>query len=247
MKIKSIMLLAAILVTVLSTSAFLPKNHVVTPLSFAGQPDFPEFLSHFEKVELPYGINIADLEKHQEYAQEVQQRATKKAKKQVRRQQLMLQFLPDLAASIRYSRMGAPEAIPLARFYPNEDMIAVIYQVRYPFRYSGTQTYSISVFDLNGNNLSDVAKLDERFLPAKAVTVASLDPTYTVTCRIDDEGNIWRNSYENIWEKELQDFGIMDNAIVDRKLSKTEVFRVDAAGQVSVLKGYPASSRAALE
>ena len=69
----------------------------------------------------------------------------------------------------------------------------------------------------------------------------------STTCRIDEQGNIWKNTYKNVWKEDLSKKGVKGNKIVDYKLAGTDVFTINDSGTVVQLKELPVDDRASLD
>ena len=143
-----------------------------------------------------------------------------------------------------FSRMGPPDVQPVARFYPNEKMIAVIYSSRRHFS-DINQSYNLAVYDLKGNSLFPRAENGKRFSRLE-FNLGSTSLKKTVTFRIDEQGNIWKNTYKNVWKNKLKKKGYLNNQLVDFKLKDTKVFQLNDKGAAEELKAIPSEARASL-
>ena len=142
MKIKNLFVFASLILLVTLFSAFRPAVETTTETN-KGE-SFTEFLSHFEKVELPYEITFDDFENYKQFKSADK---SKKGKKQYKKSKMksskigktytdkngfihspirFTKYIPEISRG-RFSRRGPPRMYPVARFYPNEKMVAVIF------------------------------------------------------------------------------------------------------------------------
>jgi hypothetical protein len=137
-------------------------------------------------------------------------------------------FIPESTAG-KFSRMGPPVLNPVARFYPNNQMVAVVYKSQGPFASEIFASYSLIYYDLKGNILpkkqGDLKKWSRGF------TLAYSEIENSMTCTIDASGNISQTEYKNVWKKEVEKHGFEGNKLVDFKPSKTTTFKLDSKGK----------------
>jgi len=209
--------------------------------------DFAEYLSHFKKVELPYSLNLEDLKQYENYQKGVSKKTVKKGNKKFSKKMksgakkspiARSKYLPEVARGM-FSRMGPPDVQPIARFYPNEKMIAVVYSSKRRFS-DLDQSYNLAVYDLKGNVLSPNSKNWSEF------NLGYTSLKQTITFRIDEKGNIWRNTYDNVWKNKLKKRGYRNNQLVDFQIKDTQVFKLNEKGVAEELKTIPSDGRAAL-
>ena len=238
MKIKSIIAFAGLLATAVFSTAFRAKPTSQAPIeNIAQKEDFLQFLSQFKKVELPYSIGLKDLEGYQAYRTPAAKPAAKSSQKQTLKP---TKFLPGSEAS-KFSRMGPPMLVAVARFYPNDQMVAVVYSSKLQFGGDMNMSYQLVLYDLNGNILS---KQPDKKQAAKSFQLAYSSSENSMTCTIDAAGNIAQNTFENQWQKDVYEHGYDGNKIVDFKLKKTTGFKLDKSGNVSEVKYQAMASRA---
>ena len=145
------------------------------------------------------------------------------------------------------SRMGPPELNPIARFYPSEKTVAVVYSSAQPFGGGLNVQYNLVVYDLKGRVLPDQKKEKHQMSLSSSFQLANSSMEKTTTCSIDAKGNIWQNAYENKWKNDVRKNGTNSNKLVDFKLQKTQVFNIAANGSIAALKEYPTTFRASLD
>ena len=238
-------LIALIGLFVLVTSATMNKNNPSKNTStedLIKNETFVEFLSHFEKKELPFSIGLEELHSPMTLKKHQQQSARLSKKQFIRSPISNSEFIPE-ARMGRMSRMGPPELIPVGRFYPNEKMIAVIYSSKQRFGSPTNKNYNIVIYDIKGNVLPH--SNDE--FRQQTISLAQTNIEETMTGMIDKKGRIWKNTYKNMWKKNVQEKGIIDNEIIDFKIANTEVFSLNKQGEIEQLKEVPVTAKASLK
>ena len=243
MKIKNLFALLGFFI--LATSANYPiktktaEDPVITAVS---NDSFAEFLSHFEKKELPFDIRLGDLKGYDDFKKN--NTVTEKAPKKTVGQSPISnsEFIPG-AQFARMSRMGPPELTPVARFYPSENIIAVIYSSSLRFGSGLDKSYNMVVYDMRGNILPATAKekIGQSFLVAQSSVEQS------ITCHIDEKGRVWKNTYKNKWKESLDDKWINENEITGFEIEDTEVFALNRNGELEKLKEIPTEAKAYLD
>lgn len=250
MKIKQLILLAGICVLAAVTTAFIqPTNGTPEKIKLledkveVKDQSFTEFLNYFKKIETPFEIGLENFSKYEKLKQSKKNaKKNRKAFKNTNRA-TMRKYIPEIKTGM-YSRMGPPAIEPLAKFYPNENTIAVIYMTYWPLYLDHTTNFHLVVFDAQGNNVSykeeNNMPVDQSFFMARESSNGIL------TFKIDEAGYIWRNNYEPIWKEDVHEKGIAENEIIDYKLEKTEVFLIGEYGLVEQAKELPEACRVSL-
>lgn len=182
---------------------------------------FAEFLSHFNKIELGYEVGLRDFSGTKKLL-EAEQVSKKKRRKGVYKEARLIDHL-YLVEHELYSRMGPTEILPIARFYPNEKTVAVIYIPYRAIGYSGYFNYKLAFFDLQGNVLPAAKEKNMRSTPAFFLGGSRMESA--ITFRIDESGRISQDHYEKIWKDDLDEKGPIDNEVIDYKLTNTKVFQ----------------------
>lgn len=216
--------MAGLLSLAFFSSAFVPRPAAVSHAeNKGGEESFLEFLSQFRKVDLPYAIGLNDLEGYQNYwatkARPIAQANPKKPLWPSR-------YLPGSEAA-KFSRMGPPDLFPVARFYPNNKMVAVIYSSKLHFGDKLSTDYLLMLYDLKGNMLTQRPEKNPRPGP---FLLAFSSPEKSMTATIDADGNIGQLTYENQWKKDVRQHGYVANSLTNFKLEKTAVFHLDGKG-----------------
>lgn len=217
--------------------------------SLADKPEitnqsFIEFLSLFEKTEMPFKIGLDDFKKYQKATTEVLKSKVKKPKSNLDTK-LLQKYLNNGNKNMMLSRMGPPIQMPVARFSPNDQTVAVVYASYRSYRIEKDISFQLALFDLKGNNITSIGtgNLLARYNFNLANTSAYGGST---TCTIQADGYIWQRNYKAIWEKDEKEFGIQDNTIIDYELVDTNVFQIRADGNIAEAKNYPVRDRASL-
>lgn len=253
MKAGKIWMSSVAIILVLGLSAFVPSSEHLAPsdLPEDRKTSFPEFLSHFEKVSTPFEVGLGD---HWKYDQMrgTQTKATKKkmsrkdkSQSELKRSQQLRDFIPMMDIGL-YSRSGPPEILPVARFYPNEQSVAVIFMTYKRFWGKHSNMFQMVIYDLKGNV---IPKLNEETHDSHVFDLARCSRYETQTFSIDSHGHINKTSYKNIWKKDVDKKGAFENEVIAYEKMKTEVFRINEGGWVKVMEETPidANARASLD
>jgi hypothetical protein len=238
MKIKSIIATLGLALLAVASTAFVQKTPQKTsPLEAAEKEAFLQYLSQFKKVELPYSIGLDNFKGYENYL-------GKPIKKTVAKPNVVrikaTPFLPESNAG-KFSRMGPPTLEAIARFYPNDQMVAVVYSSKPPFGGEEHLNYRMVVYDLNGNILP---KQKDKLAYRQAFDLAYSSTDKTMTCTIDASGNISQGTYTNQWLKDLYKHGMEDNKITGVKQEKTSNYRLNSRGEFVESKHGAIASRA---
>ncbi|MFK7807881.1 MAG: hypothetical protein AB8F74_08805 [Saprospiraceae bacterium] len=205
-------------------------------------PQFVEFLSLFDKTALPFEVGLDDFDKYQDQKQPAKLMKSKKKRQAPNNdQQLLRTFISDYNFM---SRMGPPSILPVARFYPNEKTIAIVY---IPYRAFGNSTdllFQMATFDLEGKQLKN--KLQTENIYFRLGHKTNYD-NQAQTFKISKNGQIERTTYKTIRKKKVKKAGINNNAITDYVLEQTEVFKIDNNGLVTVVENGKSIDRVSIE
>ncbi len=247
MTIKKVFSLSGLFCILFSSTAFINPQTEVIEAKIDNTRTFANFLSYFEKIETPFQIGLDDLKDYDKsnLKNKISQKLNSKAFQTT--QSVMSNYIPELRSKL-ISRQGPPQILPIARFYPNNNMIAVIYMPYYRFWSSGISEFKIVLFDLKGNNIKEHKK-SKKLLAPKAFSLANNNSKITQTFSIDkgDKGAIiWKNTYKNVWKKDIQTYGQKDNEIIDYKLTATDAFKITAIGEIEQAPAYSIDSRASI-
>ncbi len=238
MKIKSLIAMVGLFSLAIISTAFVQKpNTIKTPVNIdANGESFLNFLSQFKKVDLPYSIGIDDMAGYADYRSINQKMVIKNPE---RTQLKPSGFLPESMQG-KFSRMGPPEIMPVARFYPNPQMVAVVYCSKQPFGDGLNRNYNLVLYDLKGNILPK-EKNKKSFNRAFNLAYSTVDKT--MTCSIDSKGNISQHIYKNQWRKNVANNGLEGNVLQGFKTENTLVFQIDSKGNIAEQKHSAVASR----
>jgi hypothetical protein len=161
----------------LITALFLVLQGLVSLQAQA--PSFQDFLHQFPSATLPYSFDTATLK------EQIEKHPAAKAK---RLDWEFYQFLPELERSAQFSSKPVhPEPVAV---FETDKFYAVLYNVARGLT-RGAKTYSVSVFEKNGNYIGThfVAGVDPQHL-----TVATIDEH--LKARVQEYNISWENEYE---------------------------------------------------
>lgn len=255
MKFKNLILLSSlILFTMLSTAFVEPIHEVKIEIEETLGSDFAEFLSHFEKVELPYSLSLNDLEQYDQYRNNTSgktiKKVSKKSYKKIKGRRIYSpiarsKYINEVARA-SFGRGGPPQIHPVARFYPTEKTIAIVYSSKMNWGGDLFKSYNLVVYDFKGNTLFPNANSGERYFSG-VFNVGATSHEETTTFKIDEQGKIWKNIYKNVWKDDLSKKGYRDNQLVDFKIKETKVFEFNEEGVAVEMKTIPFEGRASLD
>ena len=239
MKITTILTASGLLGVALLFTAFSSKTSIPTEKVASEKGEsFLEFLSYFPKTDLPYSIGLKDFKGYAPYQNGsapivTPQRAVDYSPIS------QSKFMPEEGIRI-FSREGPPVLQPVARFYPNEKMVAVVYSSKRPFHNDLLSKYYLLLYDLKGKFIPASKDKSQRM---QAFPLAASAYQYSSTCFIDANGYVWINRYDNQWKKDVRKTSYANNQLVDFALAETKVFKMGAGG-VTETNDYPTASRA---
>lgn len=258
MKIKNLIVFSCLLMLGAFTSGFIYPN-TATIAEEKGEESFAKFLSHFEKIEMPYELNLKDLKKYENFQGSAMTRMAVKNlpsfSSQKRSPISRTKFIPEVARGA-FKRMGPPEVEAIARFYPNKKSVAVIYKTLPRYAQNINENYRLMVYDLVGNVVFPMKNIKEKKSKKKRKKIFDVSESFalghsmtqsTMIFKIDKEGRIWRSTYKNVWKDDLREKGIQDNELVNFDLEKSDVFKFDEDGFVLELNGISSEARASLD
>ena len=249
MKIKNLIAIFSICTIAFANAAFIyPSNSIVEKPELPKITDqsFIDFLSLFEKVDMPFKIGLNDFEKYYPLIDQSKFRKKRATHKNTRKQLLQQYLINNTQKMI--SRMGPPQAMPVARFYPNDKMVAVVYISYLPHFGLKNLTFELSLFDLKGKIISNKKTAKGVFNWNKSFVLGHTSPHSTSqTFTINPDGYIWQHNYNKQWEKDIKKHGVKDNRIVGYDLKTTNVFQIQENGLITEAKEYPVLDRASIK
>lgn len=203
----------------------------------SGGETFIEFLSHFEKVDLPFSYGLSKFDGYDKIGRGKLSKINNRSFSPISSSG----FIPDTYTMLM-GRMGRPTILPIARFYPSENMVAVVYSVESSFSSGISKDIKMICYDLQGNILNEMEKGDLQMINR----ISFSSPEKTATCTIDENGYVWINTYENCWRENVRTAGIRNNELLDFNLTNTDVFKINEKGAMIQLGQYPITTRASL-
>lgn len=215
----------------LATSAFIEPQPIPEEAPEEEGISFAEFLSHFNKIELGYEVGLRDFSATKNLL-EAKRKTKKKVKGKNIKRSVMMEYLVDVEHSM-YSRMGPPEILPVARFYPDDQTVAIIYVPYRSFGRVETFTYKLACFDLQGNALP---KQKDQW--KTAYEIGEDGRQMSTTFRIDEQGNIRQSFYKKLWLKDVQKKGFVDNEVIGYELTGSKVLNIKSDGSVKEVENY---------
>lgn len=245
MKAKNLFIILGLTAIYFFSTGFVKEaNPPVVPEKIDGA-SFAKFLSHFKKVEVPFQIDLEELEQYE--SQKIRKKISKKKRASTSNntRSLMLDFIPELKKGY-FSRMGPPEVLPIARFYPNPKSVAVVYMSYQPFGHRKISSYKLVLFDLKGKEI-ELRNQDNNQAHPIGFSLAHNSAKYTQTFSIDANGCIQKYIYENQWKKALNVKGTQDNEVLDHKLAKVETVYLKSDGTLVKGKDRIASRHASID
>lgn len=174
-------------------------------------PAFQDFLSQFPKATLPYTFSTDEMKA------QVEKPAATRAKRLAWE---FYQFLPELERSAQYSNMPVyPE--PVASF-ETDQYFAVLYNIARGIG-KGVKTYSITVYDKQGNYIGTnfVAGYN-----SKSITAATIDASLQAKV----------TEFEVNWEMNYLENGAEGNRIIDLKTKGSQTLDLTAPGNPDQLE-----------
>jgi hypothetical protein len=226
---KSIFLLGGLF---LALTAFVGTNNQ--------EKKFQAFLADIETVALPYQVKLEDLgfiaEEGQSFYDKVGDDYYQKMAK-------YKSFIPELISG-SFSRMGPPAIELLAKMEVSEEVVGVIYASHHSFYQQGA-SYHLMLYNRKGELLNYETKavkkrkkrkkkqffFESDIPPSFLLAYQGLEETQTAT--IETDGQIRIHKMLNNWEKDVDEYGFMENEIVGYQEVKEEWFRLEEKGKIN--------------
>ena len=198
--------------------------------------DFARFLSHFDKVDKPQTLDLASLTA-------VFQDNKFITEKPAIENDLQEKFIYE-SKRFRISRMGPPEIYPVARYYPTEEHVAVVYVSKMKFGHAPL-SYVVKIFDFNGQSIKVNNK---KGIPNTfgSMPIASKGYHNATTFEMKDDGTYCLKDFEPEWKLDVGKFGVHDNEIISYHLKDTRFYKINSKGQIQHLSSPPMEDRAML-
>ena len=195
------------------------------------EKSFANFLSHFEKVEIPENFTHLKIQDYK--TKYLSKKSTLRMKGTGSKKYLKL-YVPELIYG-NMSRLGPPIVEPLNRFYMDENTIAVTYLVKTRYNNTGFGV-NLCVFDLKGKNkMSDM----DKHLSQHSINLASVNVHNTILCEFKAPNVIEKTTYKNEWQKDIDEVGISGNTIVCYNRTGVEKVSITPNGIIEVSQIKP--------
>ena len=246
MKIKNIFALVSLVLLGSLLSGFVHPG-IGTSSEKNGKISFAEFLSYFKKTDLPYQMELNDFKKYENFKENTNQVLATKTKSNLP----FNKFIPELSWG-KFSRMGPPKVQALAYFHPNKTSVGVIYITTNRHSDNISESYKMVVFDLEGNTISPKSNVTDNRKRKRTPQIHSgfelghSSIKNTVSFKINKIGQIWKNTYKNVWKEDLKETSFHKNQLLGFKIKDTEFFQLNEKGVVVKLKNIPSDDRASL-
>lgn len=188
--------------------------------------EFVEFLSHFEKAKLPFGMDLEDIEyilgDNSPYIHE--------------KNNLLIRHLNPTDSKISaFGRMGPPTIVPIKRFYPTKKTVAVSYVKKNKFSLA-TGSIFVAIFNLKGKLLSIKEEIIDgkrfKFSSEANFPISTTDFDQTQTFEISEDGLLQQFTFKRIWDKDYKIHGLENNEVVENRLIHEEIFQFREDGSM---------------
>lgn len=200
------------------------------------QEKFLDFLSYFEKVSLPYSMDLKKFE-GTAYSKKGNLKKTKRSIQEREFFQKAMDFLPPM--SVRFSRIGRPNIQPIARFFPDDETVAIIFSSSIQYHTPMTKEYSLVCYDLKGNLLKN--KLNNN-LEVNSQRIGFTNFHQCQIFTIFPSGKIKTTLYVNDWASKMGEVSIEKNKLLGfNKIKEThyELEEVRGIKEVSTVSARP--------
>ena len=198
-------------------------------IEIAGNKQFAKFLGHFEKSTSPLSVDHATLNK---YGAKPNIYSLNQKNSKISSNEDLKDFLP-IAKQRKFSRMGGPLVTPLHRFYPDENMVAVTYLVKSRFVNVGFSV-QLSLFDLKGNPI--LKSEEDNEWTVNSIMIAGLSPSVTTLSKANTANEILRTTFKNNWEKDINEFSLSENTIINYEKEKSDVLSIQSDGKIKIVE-----------
>jgi len=196
---------------------------------------FVHFLSYFKKQALPYTLRPQDMEGYEKGAtRDIPTRYTRSQGNlsMPSFKEIAEIYIPGTKA-MKFSRMGPPVVLPVARFYPDDQSVAIVYELRNRYGSVLTRNYHLSYFDLKGNLINPPVKTKKSVKPIKGngslsgMLVASSGYLTTTGFHIDTDGRVKVVNYDNDWKLDPSKNSFEKNKLLGFKKVKEAHYILD--------------------
>lgn len=239
--------------------SFLLLGLLIVLSAFVGTNDrekkFEAFLADIETTALPYQIELEDFVPNDPDGQSFYDKAGDEYYHKMNKYK---SFIPELISG-RFSRMGPPAIELLAKLDVSEEVIGVIYASHHRF-YQYSASYHLMLYNRKGELLNYETKAitkrkkkrkNKLFFPTEVppsflLAYQTIEDTQIAT--IDTNGEIHIHKMRNNWEKDVTEYGVVENEIAGYQEVKEERFTLGEKGKIrSVEIPVATDARAALK
>ena len=206
-------------IAVLSSFVLKPFDNIET----GPKKNFTIFLSYFEKVDTPKEINFQVTESDENV----------KLKTNIASTSPIVEEYIFNRKPIRFSRMVPPLITPIARFYPTQNHVAVIYKSSLSFKHAGSE-FHLKIFDLNGNAVLKKNQKNGHAQPV-AMRIAFNNFRNVASFKPNQDGSFVIEEFKLEWRKDIDTHGFHENEVIAHHFEKYNRFRISAEGQIQKL------------
>ncbi|NRB51127.1 MAG: hypothetical protein HRU41_25880 [Saprospiraceae bacterium] len=204
------------------------------------QDKFENFLSELRTLEFPFQIEIEDLTSR--YA-EYECLSDDEFERRYRKMETFKDFLPE--TSFRFSRLGPPLVEPLAKMEVSQGITGVVYSTFRDQQFASENAFLILFFDRKGNpidhKMADRELKKKNWLPSafkpdiKGYALAFQGLENTQTVKLEKDGTISIELFENLWAKDIYEHGLAENEITAYQPISTEELLITSKGKIKSL------------
>ncbi len=205
------------------------------------QEKFENFITGLTELDFPFQIGIEDMTSRYDVYECL---SNEELETKYRQMGEFRDFLPE--TKNRFSRLGPPLVEPIAKMQVADKIIGVVYSTFRQGRYRGENAFLVMFFDDRGKPIDHGMTTNEKerrsqWFPAKrpdvmgyALAFHGLENTQTVTLK--EDGRISLELFENLWTKDIDEHGLLDNEITGYKPVSTEEFFITSQGKIKTIK-----------
>ncbi len=201
-----------------------------TASSEADKESFASFLSHFQHVQLPYGKDFTDFDTYEHFKNDYVSVSTIYQQKRQTKPTALRRttYIPEIARG-KFGRMGPPLVEPIARYYPDDHSITIIYQSTPRFGDDFTSFYQMIRYSLEGK----ILPFKQDGYDQNSLVIGQTQKNEAITFRIDPKGNIWQDKYELSWYEQgkNKDYRLK---LKSQKLVESKLLQINDQGTVTV-------------
>ena len=202
------------------------------------QEKFEDFISDLPALEFPFQVSIEDMITRYDVYEAL---SDEEFENRYLAMEQFRDFLPE--SWFRFSRMGPPLVEPLAKMQVSEDVVGVVYSTFRNHRFRGENAFLIMFFDDHGSPI-DHSKSDKKGKKNKRAWLSPNKPDImgyalayhglvnTQTVRLEEDGRISLEVFENVWAKDIDEHGTRDNEITGYKCVSSEELLINSKGRI---------------